>query len=77
MATPLIELYAEAFGAARALDRLENFAARHGAEFYGVPVNRERITLVEEACPVPAEIPFGTDALVPFRAGASVAWRLV
>jgi dihydroorotase len=72
-----IELYAEAFGAARALDRLENFAARHGAEFYGLPVNRERITLVEEACPVPAVVPFGTDALVPFRAGASVAWRLV
>jgi len=71
-----IELYAEAFAAARAVDRLENFAARHGAEFYGLPVNRERITLVEEARPVPAEVSFGTASLVPFRAGASVAWRL-
>jgi len=72
-----IELYAEAFAAAGALDRLENFAARYGAEFYGLSVNRERITLVDEARPVPAEVPFGTDALVPFRAGASVAWTLM
>jgi dihydroorotase len=71
-----IELYAEAFAAAGALERLENFAARHGADFYGLPVNRETITLVEEARAVPAEVPFGTDALVPFRAGASVAWNL-
>jgi dihydroorotase len=71
-----IELYAEAFAAARALDKLEAFAAGHGAAFYGLPVNREKITLVQESRPVPQEIPFGTDALVPFRAGASVAWRL-
>jgi dihydroorotase len=72
-----IELYAEVFAGVRALDRLEAFAARNGAAFYGLPVNREKITLAEESCPVPPEIPFGTDALVPFRAGASVAWRLV
>jgi len=71
-----IELYAEAFAAAGALHRLEAFAARHGAEFYGLAVNREEITLVEEARPVPAEVPFGADTLVPFRAGTSVAWRL-
>jgi dihydroorotase len=72
-----IELYAEAFAAADALDRLDGFAGRHGAQFYGLPVNREKITLVEEECSVPGELPFGTDALVPFRAGARIAWRMV
>ena len=72
-----IELYAEAFAAAGALDRLDAFAGRHGAEFYGLAVNREKITLVEEDCPVPGEIPFGADALIPFRAGAKLAWRMV
>jgi dihydroorotase len=71
-----IELYAEAFAAAGALDRLEGFAAVHGARFYGLPVNGERITLVQEAVPVPGEIPFGADNLVPFRAGGTVAWKL-
>jgi dihydroorotase len=71
-----IELYAEAFAAAGALDRLENFASRNGAAFYGLPVNRDAITLVDEAWPVPEEIPFGHDKLVPFRAGARVGWRL-
>ena len=72
-----IELYAEAFAAAGALDRLDAFAGRYGAEFYGLAVNREKITLVEEDCPVPGEIPFGADALIPFRAGAKLAWRMV
>jgi len=72
-----IELYAEAFAAAGALDRLEGFASRHGARFYGLPVNVGTLTLAEEPWPVPAEIPFGADRLVPLRAGESVAWKLV
>jgi dihydroorotase len=72
-----IELYAEAFAAAGALDRLEGFASRHGAQFYGLPVNGDTITLAEEPWPVPAEVPFGTDRLVPLRAGEKVAWKLV
>src|SRR5262249_31943751 len=72
-----IELYAEAFAAAGALDCLEGFASRHGARFYGLPVNTEKVTLVEDSCPVPQEIRFGGDTLVPFRAGAKLAWRIV
>ena len=72
-----IELYAEAFAAAGALDRLEGFASRHGAQFYGLPVNRDTITLAEEPWPVPADVPFGADRLVPLRAGENVAWKLV
>jgi dihydroorotase len=71
-----IELYAEAFAAARALERLDAFAGRHGAAFYGLPVNREKITLVERPRAVPREVSFGSDALVPFRAGGTVAWDL-
>jgi dihydroorotase len=71
-----IELYAEAFFAARSLERLDAFAGRYGAQFYGLPVNREKITLVERARAVPREVPFGADALVPFRAGGTVAWDL-
>jgi len=72
-----IELYAEAFAAAGALDRLEGFASRHGAQFYGLPVNEGTLSLAEDSWPVPADLPFGADRLVPLRARESVAWKLV
>jgi dihydroorotase len=72
-----IELYAEAFAAAGALARLEHFASRFGAEFYGVPRNTGTIRLVEEPWRVPAEMSFGADRLVPFRGGADIRWRMV
>ena len=72
-----IELYAEVFAAAGALEKLEDFAATHGADFYGLPRNDGTITLVPEPWEVPARYPFGTEELVPLRAGERVAWRLV
>jgi dihydroorotase len=72
-----IELYAEAFAAAGRLDRLEGFASRFGAQFYGLPVNDGTITLAEEPWAVPGDVPFGADRLVPLRAGGQVGWRLV
>jgi dihydroorotase len=71
-----IELYAEAFAAAGALDRLEAFASAHGADFYGLPRNRDTLTLLAEPWEVPARYPFGTEELVPLRAGERIAWRL-
>ncbi len=71
-----IELYAEAFEAAGALGRLEAFASFHGADFYGLPRNTERITLVKEPWMVAPELAFGTHTLVPLRAGETVGWRL-
>jgi dihydroorotase len=68
-----IELYAEAFEAAGALDRLEGFASHYGPDFYGLPRNTERITLVREAWEVAADHPSG---VVPLRAGEQVGWRL-
>ncbi len=71
-----IELYAEVFAAANALDRLEGFAGHFGADFYGLPRNAEKITLVRESWDMPASVPFGADTLVPLRAGAAIEWRI-
>ena len=73
-----IELYAEAFEEAGALDRLEAFASFNGADWYGLPRNTERITLAKEPWHVPERLPYDhRDVLVPLRAGESVGWRLV
>ena len=71
-----IELYAEVFAAAGALNRLEGFASQFGADFYGLPRNTEKITLEPRPWQVPASVPFGDDTLVPMRAGAEVQWRI-
>lgn len=73
-----IELYAEVFEQAGALDRLEGFASLHGPAFYGLPPNPDRITLAKEAWQVPAAYGYlGEDPLVPLRAGEAVGWRLL
>jgi len=71
-----IELYAEVFEAAGHLGRLEAFASRHGAAFYGLPPHTERITLVKQPWSPPASYEFAGGRLVPYRGGQSVAWRL-
>ncbi len=74
-----IELYAEAFEGAGRLDRLEAFASERGADFYGVPRNEGTITLRKETWNVPDSYAFGPagDRLVPFRAGSTLAWRMM
>jgi dihydroorotase len=71
-----IELYAEIFERAGALDKLEAFASFYGADFYRLPRNAGSITLRKEIWTVPGEIPFGAATLVPLRAGETVGWRL-
>ena len=71
-----IELYAEAFDTAGALDRLEGFASFYGADFYGLPRNRAGITLRRKAWRMPDELRYGGNTLVPLRAGAELAWTL-
>jgi dihydroorotase len=72
-----IELYAEVFEAAKALDKLEAFASFYGADFYGLPHNRDTVTLEKSSWQVPPEIAFGDDVLVPLRAGEEVGWKLL
>lgn len=76
-ANAAIELYAEAFEAAGALDQLEAFASLNGPAFYRLPVNQERVTLAKQAWTVPDALPYDDDALVPLRAGESIAWKLL
>jgi dihydroorotase len=71
-----IELYAEAFEAAGALDRLEGFASQFGADFYNLPCNTEMITLRKEAWEVPETYAFGASRLAPFRGGRTCPWML-
>ena len=72
-----IELYAEAFDQVGRLDRLEAFASFHGADFYRLPRNSGSITLLREPWTPPDSYTFGDDVLVPFRAGETIAWRLL
>ncbi|WP_153716823.1 dihydroorotase [Eikenella corrodens] len=76
-AATAIELYAEAFEQIGALDKLEAFASKNGARFYGLPENTDTITLVKQAQTVPNSFPIGSGGnLVPMRAGGSVAWTM-
>ncbi len=71
-----LELYAEAFEIAGALDRLEGFASHFGADFYGMPRNKGKVKLTKSRWKVPAEYPFGAGTVVPLRAGQTIGWRL-
>lgn len=72
-----IELYAEAFEAAGALDKLEAFASFHGPDWYGLPRNADKITLLKETWTVPASYPYlASDDIVPLRAGESLTWKM-
>jgi len=72
-----LELYAEAFEAAGALDRLEAFASFHGPDFYGLPRNRGTVTLRREPWVVPEVLPLGEAQIKPLRGGETLGWRLV
>ncbi|AJP56456.1 dihydroorotase [Pandoraea vervacti] len=71
-----VELYAEAFDKAGALDRFEAFASFHGPDFYELPRNADKVTLVREEWELPAELPMGDATVVPLRAGEVIGWKL-
>ena len=71
-----LELYAEVFEQAGALDRLEGFASFYGADFYGLPRNTGKVTLHKKSWPVPDSFAFGEYRLVPLRASESIAWKM-
>ncbi|TQV84754.1 dihydroorotase [Exilibacterium tricleocarpae] len=71
-----LELYAEAFDSAGALDKLEGFASHFGPDFYGLPRNDDTVTLVREPWQVPSQLPLGDATLVPLAAGETLQWRL-
>jgi dihydroorotase len=70
-----IELYAQAFDNANALDKLEGFASTYGPEFYGLPRNTDTITLTKTDWQVPNTLPLGDDILAPLLAGETIHWK--
>ena len=73
-----LELYATAFEAAGALDKLEGFASFHGPDFYGLPRNTSTVTLVKQTWTPPESFAFGEGAeLKPLAAGEALGWKLL
>ncbi len=70
-----LELYAEAFEAAGALDKFEGFASHHGADFYGLPRNTGHVTLRRAPWVLPETLPFGDATVKPLRAGETLHWK--
>ena len=71
-----MELYAQAFDQAGALDKLEGFASLHGPAFYRLPPNGSSVTLERTSWTIPAELPFGDSTIVPLNGGEAMAWKL-
>lgn len=71
-----IEFYAEIFDHANALHMLEAFASINGANFYGLAINTDKITLSRQQTDIAASIPFGDELCIPFRSGGKLEWRI-
>ena len=71
-----MELYAEVFEQASALDKLEAFASFYGPDFYQLPRNTEQITLTKKTWRIPDEVPFIESGLVPLWAGQEMTWQM-
>ena len=72
-----LELYAEAFDSVGALDKLDDFASRFGAEFYGLPRNAGTVTLKRESWTPSSEFAFGNETIVPLTVGRNLGWRML
>lgn len=72
-----IELYATVFESKNALDKLEGFASKFGADFYRLPHNKDTITLIKKDWAVPNEYAFANSTIVPFMAGQTITWQLL
>lgn len=71
-----LSLYAEIFSAANALDKLEAFASFFGADFYQLPRNRTKVTLIQDTWEIPAQLDFANEHLIPLGAGEQLAWKI-
>ena len=74
-ANAAIELYAEVFEDAGALDKLEAFASHFGADFYQLPRNTDTITLIKRDWQMPESLLMGDQPLIPLRAGETLRWQ--
>jgi dihydroorotase len=72
-----MELYAEAFERAGALDKLEAFSSFYGPDFYDLPRNTDTVTLQRETWTLPETVPLADSKLVPLNAGESINWKMI
>lgn len=72
-----IELYAKVFDDNNALPQFETFASLNGARFYGLPPNKEKITLLRQPWQIPDELPFGHETIVPLMSGEMLHWKKI
>jgi dihydroorotase len=72
-----LELYAEVFDEEHSLDQLERFASFNGPDFYQLPRNSGTVTLEKVSQEIPADLPLGSQRLIPLRAGERVQWTLM
>jgi len=72
-----LELYAEIFESLGALDKLEAFASFHGPAFYGLPRNKDTVTLRKEPWTLPADYALGEHRIIPLKAGETLQWKAV
>ena len=71
-----IEFYAQVFDEQGCLDKMEQFASINGARFYGLPENKDSITLVKESWEIPQTLPFAKSEVIPLMAGETLHWKL-
>jgi len=71
-----LELYAQVFEEAGALDKLEDFASHFGPDFYGLPRNTGTVTLEKTDWQIPDSYPLGDSSVVPMYAGETLHWRV-
>ena len=72
-----LELYAEVFEEAGALDKLEAFTSFNGPDFYNLPRNSDTLDLEKTQWPVPETLDFGSNKVVPIKAGEKINWKVI
>ena len=71
-----LELYAEAFDQAGALDKLEAFASFYGPDFYNLPRHQDQVTLIRNTWDVPESEAYMDTTIKPLRAGEQIHWKV-
>jgi dihydroorotase len=71
-----VSMYAQVFHELDCIDKLEPFLSFFGAEFYQLPRNTTKITLIEKKSYIPNTLSLGKDTVIPIGAGSLVDWSI-
>ena len=70
-----MEIYAEIFDQNNAIEKLENFCSKFGADFYKLNQNKEKLKLTRSKNKVPTVIKIDNGDVVPLLAGQEIGWN--